>query len=90
MRSPKNEPDESASWLPWSDRLRWLNAYVFILCGAVMVYRTFHAPAAWLGTVTGVGFLAFGVYRLRLIRRLLSGELRPPLAGGKGITGPRP
>lgn len=63
--------------LHWSDRFRWWNAYLFILCGAVIVYRTYGTSASWLAMGTGIAFLAFGFYRLRLFRRVMNGELPP-------------
>lgn len=61
---------------------------MFIACGAVMIYRSYHTSAAWLATTTGIVFLAFGLYRLRLIRRTLNGEISP--SNQAGMKTPRP
>lgn len=62
------------------DRFKRWNAYLFIACGAVMIYRSFGLGAEWLSLLTGSAFLGFGIYRLRLFRRALRGELPPPRA----------
>lgn len=72
----------------WRDRFKWLNAFFFIVCGVVIVYRTYRTPAAWLALLTGVAFLVFGIYRIRLIQRALKGELPPPKPGRR-IMRPR-
>ncbi len=81
-----SEPNKKLSWV---DRFKWINAYLFIAAGAVMIYRTYTSPAAWLGTLTGVAFLIFGIYRLRLIHRTLDGNLHSELSRRKGIVGRR-
>jgi hypothetical protein len=84
MRNVRSSPIEPDSRLSWSDRFRWMNAYIFILCGVVMIYRTYRSPATWLVMLTGILFLVFGVYRLRLIHRVLDREHPSPVARGKG------
>jgi hypothetical protein len=66
-----------------------MNAYIFIICGVIMIYRTYASPATWLIMLTGILFLVFGIYRLRLIRRILDGEHSSPLARGKGAHSSR-
>jgi hypothetical protein len=83
MKDRRSNPIEPGGKLPWSDRFKWMNAYVFILCGVVMIYRTYTSPATWLVMLTGILFLVFGVYRLRLIRRVMDGELPSLKARGK-------
>ncbi|MBZ5536885.1 MAG: hypothetical protein LAO31_13110 [Acidobacteriia bacterium] len=84
MKKVQSSPMEPGGRLPWSDRFKWLNAYVFILCGVVMIYRTYASPATWLVMVTGILFLVYGIYRLRLIRRVLDSEQPSAMAKGKG------
>ncbi len=71
------------------DRFKWFNAYLFIGCGAVLMVRSMHLPFSWLGALTGIAFLAFGIYRLRLFHRALRGELTPPRVIRRRAWGPR-
>ncbi|MBZ5554784.1 MAG: hypothetical protein LAO21_18865 [Acidobacteriia bacterium] len=89
MKDIQSSPVEPGGRLPWSDRFKWLNAYIFILCGIVMIYRTYRSPATWLVMLTGILFLVFGVYRLRLIRRVLDREHPLPMAREKGRVSSR-
>lgn len=70
---------EQETKLHWADRLKWWNAYLFIACGAVMIYRTYGTEATWLSMLTGVVFVAFGLYRLRLFQRVLRGDFQAPV-----------
>ncbi len=83
MKDRRSNPIEPGGKLPWSDRFKWMNAYIFILCGVVMIYRTYTSPATWLVMLTGILFLVFGIYRLRLIRRVVDGEHPSPITRGK-------
>lgn len=67
---------EQKTKMHWADRLKWWNAYLFIVCGAVMIYRTYGTPAAWMATLTGVVFVVFGLYRLRLFQRVVRGDFQ--------------
>jgi uncharacterized membrane protein HdeD (DUF308 family) len=84
MKNVQSGPIEPGGRLPWPDRFKWMNGYIFIICGVVMIYRTYNSPATWLVMLTGILFLVFGIYRLRLIRRVLDGEHPWPMARGKG------
>ncbi len=77
-----SEPVEK---MPWQDRWKWWNAYLFIGCGAVMIYRSLSSPLSWLTLVTGIAFLLFGLYRLDLIRRVIRGEIKPAASSGRNI-----
>lgn len=78
MESDSRPPVDGSVQLTRVDRFKRWNAYLFIACGAVMIYRSFGMGAAWLALLTGVAFLAFGAYRLRLFHRAMRGELPPP------------
>ncbi|MDD5543487.1 MAG: hypothetical protein PHX83_09970 [Acidobacteriia bacterium] len=69
---------EPRSELHWADRWKRLNAWIFIACGVVVVWRSWGRPGAWLAVVTGAILAFFGVYRLNLYHRALNGTLKPP------------
>lgn len=89
MKDDRSNWVEPGGRLSWSDRFKWMNAYIFIICGVIMIYRTYASPATWLVMLTGILFLAFGFYRLRLIRRILDREHPSPLSRGKGAHSSR-
>ena len=78
MKSDSSPPVDESVQLTRMDRFKRWNAYLFIACGAVMICRSFGVTSAWLGLLTGIAFLGFGIYRLRLFHRALRGELPPP------------
>jgi len=71
--------------LHWADRWKRVNAWIFMACGAVLVWRSWGRPGGWMALLTGGVLFFFGVYRLSLYRRVLNGTFKPGVASRRRV-----
>lgn len=55
--------------LSWRDRIQLLNSVLFCVVGAGLLIRCVFGPGPLVLAILGSVFLAFGMYRLALVRR---------------------
>ncbi|MBI3949750.1 MAG: hypothetical protein HY314_04775 [Acidobacteria bacterium] len=59
--------DRAGAHPRFRDRVRIINSIVFLVLGLVILYRVAEVHLTLQGVLVGGAFVAFGIYRLRLI-----------------------
>jgi hypothetical protein len=52
-----------------ADKLRVALSPLYVVAGAAMIVRGAHEPLGW---ILGLTFIAYGLYRLQLVRKALA------------------
>jgi hypothetical protein len=62
--------------LKLTDKIKAINSGLFIVIGIIIIIRSTNLSAGihiWFALLTGISFIAFGIYRIRFVLRYLRG-----------------